>query len=85
MPMYALATIPLINRLDITVDLKQVWYADDASASGSLTRLVGQALHCKTCLWTPPQCFQGLVTNKTGTLGKSKGALPELSCEHHVQ
>ena len=36
MPMYAMATIPLINLLDKYVDLKQVWYADDATATGSL-------------------------------------------------
>ena len=36
MPLYALATTPLIRRLDSADDLKQVWYADDASASGSL-------------------------------------------------
>ena len=34
MPMYAMATIPFINHLE--KDLKQVWYADDASAVGSL-------------------------------------------------
>ena len=39
MPMYALATIPLIKRLNIAADLKQVWYADDATASGSLQSL----------------------------------------------
>jgi len=32
MPMYALATIPLISKLP---DTQQVWYADDASASGT--------------------------------------------------
>ncbi len=37
MPMYALATIPLINQLPQTVT--QVWYADDACAIGSLTDL----------------------------------------------
>lgn len=36
MPFYALATVPLIHRLDNAEDVKQVWYADDASASGSL-------------------------------------------------
>ena len=38
MPMYALATIPLIKKLQ-PVDVKQVWYADDASAAGKITRL----------------------------------------------
>lgn len=34
--MYAIATIPFINHLGNVEDLKQVWYADDASAVGSL-------------------------------------------------
>ncbi len=38
MPMYALATTPLIEKLsNVTLDITQVWYADDASASGTLT------------------------------------------------
>ena len=32
MPMYALATIPLINQLSDPSNIIQVWYADDASA-----------------------------------------------------
>ena len=36
MPFYAPATIMLIQCLDGAEDLKQVWYADDASATGSL-------------------------------------------------
>ena len=39
MPFYALATIPLINRLSNVPDVKQVWYADDASAAGRLSSL----------------------------------------------
>ena len=39
MPLYALATIPLINNLSSVPETKQVWYADDASASGSLSAL----------------------------------------------
>ena len=39
MPMYALATIPLIKYLSSTSSNMQVWYADDAAASGSLTSL----------------------------------------------
>ncbi len=38
-PMYALATVPLIDSLSQQQDTKQVWYADDASAAGSLTSL----------------------------------------------
>ena len=37
MPMYAVATIPLIRSLPDTV--QQVWYADDASASGASCNL----------------------------------------------
>ena len=36
MPLYALAAIPLIQQLDDVEDVKQVWYADDASATGGL-------------------------------------------------
>ena len=36
MPMYAMATMPLINHLGRAADVKQVWYADDATASGNL-------------------------------------------------
>ena len=40
MPMFALATIPLIENLQNTVsDVHQVWYADDASGSGKLSHL----------------------------------------------
>ena len=37
MPMYALATVPLIKRLTSTV--KQTWYADDAAAIGKIASL----------------------------------------------
>ena len=37
MPFYALATIPLIKKMPDSVT--QIWYADDASASGSLHHL----------------------------------------------
>ena len=39
MPMYALATVPLIGRLRDKVSVSQVWYADDASATGDLRNL----------------------------------------------
>jgi hypothetical protein len=40
MPMYALATIPLIRNLKCNVgDVSQVWYADDASGAGKVNRL----------------------------------------------
>ena len=37
MPMYAMTTLPLIRRLPNTVT--QIWYADDASATGLVTDL----------------------------------------------
>ena len=37
MPMYALATIPLINQLPHSVT--QIWYADDACDIGSVASL----------------------------------------------
>ncbi len=39
MPMYAVATIPLIKELKSRTQTKQVWYADDASATGKITDL----------------------------------------------
>ncbi|KAL5479245.1 hypothetical protein EMCRGX_G022742 [Ephydatia muelleri] len=37
MPMYALATLPLMHH--VNHDIGQVWYADDATATGKLTNL----------------------------------------------
>ena len=40
MPMYALAIIPLIRNLkDSVSDINRVWYVDDASGAGMITRL----------------------------------------------
>ncbi len=40
MPMYALATIPLITKLKQQVpEVNQVWYADDSAGSGEISRL----------------------------------------------
>ena len=36
MPLYALATIPLITRVGESLSITQVWYADGASAAGDL-------------------------------------------------
>jgi len=41
MGMYALAVVPLVRRLHNEVpDISQVWFADDASAVGSLSSLL---------------------------------------------
>ena len=45
MPMYAIAMIPLIRRLNN--DVTQVWYADDACACGRLASLLGIVLLLK--------------------------------------
>ena len=37
MAMYAIAMLPLIHR--INEDVKQAWYADDATATGNITNL----------------------------------------------
>ena len=34
--LYALATLPLINHLGNSTDIKQSWYADDLAAVGHL-------------------------------------------------
>ena len=39
MPMYALATIPLIKKMQSVENVNLVWYADDASGAGKITRL----------------------------------------------
>ena len=40
MAMYSLAIVPLIHKLKINApDVKQVWYADDATGAGSCERL----------------------------------------------
>ena len=38
-PLYALATIPLINRVSLDEGTNQVWHADDSAAVGHLTGL----------------------------------------------
>ena len=38
MPMYALATIPLIQK--VAADVQQIWYVDDASAGGSVKKVL---------------------------------------------
>ena len=39
MPMYALATIPLMSRLGESSDVVQMWYANDVSAAGGLSSI----------------------------------------------
>jgi hypothetical protein len=39
MPLYALATLPIINKLKSEQTITQCWYADDSSAQGTLNNL----------------------------------------------
>ena len=39
MPIYALATVPLIRELSSTSDAKQVWYANDSAAFGKISSI----------------------------------------------
>lgn len=70
MPMYVLATIPLMKKLNSNVD--QTWYADDAAGVGKLLHLKrwwdeintvgpGYGYHAnafKTWLVTKPESFE---------------------------
>ena len=66
MYMYALATVPLINRLGSNEDVTQVWYTDDASAAGGLGSLREWWDHLLvkfpwTSLWIPRKCLQNMA------------------------
>ena len=39
MAMYAIGTLPLIKHLQATLNIQQIWYADDSAAGGSLLHL----------------------------------------------
>ena len=76
MPMYAVATIPLIKRIPNSVS--QVWYADDAAALGSMTEWwdnlvdLGQffgyfANSTKTCLVTKDSSLSSATAAFAGT------------------
>ena len=79
MPMYAIATIPLIQSLPKSVT--QIWYADDAAALGSITDLRNwwdninnlgpsygyYANSAKTWLVTKDYCFSDAVAAFAGT------------------
>ena len=43
MAMYAIATLPLVHRIVESISVRQVWFADDATAgaTSSFERLVG--------------------------------------------
>lgn len=65
MPMYSLATIPLMECLNIALNLKQVWYTDDATASGSLSSL-------RDCFWLPCYSHKMWVLTKEDHLDRDR-------------
>ena len=62
MAMYAIATVPLINKLKENVT--QIWYADDATEQS--TEMVGQDLLTMSFLWLLPKCCNNLACHKEG-------------------
>ena len=66
MVMYALAVIPLINKLqELHVSTSQVWFADDATAGSTCQRQFGCT---QSIFWLLPQSFQNLL----GCEGRAK-------------
>lgn len=62
MPMYALATLPLIRNLDSSVD--QTWYADDATATGQVVTQCSwwdRLCELGTQLWLPCKCIKDIA------------------------
>ena len=68
MVLYAISLQPLIARLGISSDVKQCWYADDASGSGSLKALKK---------WWDELTEAGPIWDTTQTL-RNVGLLPNL-------
>jgi len=60
MPMYALAAIPLMDRLPRVI--AQVWYADDACACGALFGLFCKCFASKTWLVCKEDCHSDATT-----------------------
>ncbi len=82
-PMYALATIPLIQKL--STEVLQVWYADDATAAGKLPSLrewwnrlttIGPAFGYFYYYSLP--CCQGLMTPSVGQLSWLPRKVPQI-------
>ena len=68
MAIYAISLQPLITRLGISGAVKQCWYADDASGSGSLEAIKQ---------WWDEMTEVGLIWDITQTL-RNVGLLPNL-------
>ena len=88
MPMYAMATIPLINQLGTITDLKQVWYADDATAAGSLHSTRRWWNHLGSvgpAFWLPFQCVQDLASDEGRASGSSQDPFSGHTSQYHHQ
>ena len=75
LPMYALATIPLIRKLkDKVSEVNQVWYADDASGAGEINSLglVGPCQHPRSNVWLLHQRRQNLAGYQEGLYHKAE-------------
>ncbi len=86
MPMYALATIPLVKRLSNTSNATQVWYADDASAAGSLSSLRnwwGNLTSIGPAFGYHANAIKTWLITKETTSGQSKRPLPRHTGQHH--
>ena len=73
--MYAIGTLPLIDSLHNPTHWTQLWYADDASAGGTLSDM---------CDWFTLLCSQGFgyfpqPTKSLWLLVKSEGVMLLLS------
>jgi hypothetical protein len=58
MPMYAIALLPLIEKVNPDQSLKQSWYADDASAAGSKSL---RGVQCPCHSWERICCDTGVT------------------------
>ena len=72
MPMYALGILPLIQRS--TGDVLQVWYAGDASATGTIHNLRECHYHW-TLLWILCQCHKTWLVVKDAHLASATSAI----------
>ena len=69
MPMYALATIPLIRKLKNSLnDVNQIWYADDAAGAGKVKTLhEWWDQNVKNMATSPTQAKRGSSSRKTAS------------------
>ena len=84
MPFYALATRPLMNALRmVTPMVKQVWYADDATAAGKVADLKSRWSKLWTILWVFCQSLKNMVCHKGWLFGPCFRILWRRQRQHH--